>query len=71
MGDFPAPSEYGCRSSHLHHEMVGGKRALDLEGVQLHAICKWRPLYDGERRSIVQALMFGLATLKLLLQNSM
>ena len=43
-----------------------GKRTLDLENVQLHAICKRRPLYDGERRSIVQALMFGLATLKLL-----
>ena len=43
-----------------------GKRTLDLEGVQLHAICKQRPLYDGERRSIAQALMFGLATLKLL-----
>jgi glycosyltransferase involved in cell wall biosynthesis len=43
-----------------------GKRTLDLEGVQLHAICNRRSLYDGERRSIVQALIFGLATLKLL-----
>ena len=43
-----------------------GKRTLVLEDVQLHAICKWRPLYDGERRSIIQALMFGLATFKLL-----
>lgn len=43
-----------------------GKKTLDLDGVQLHAICKCRSLYDGERRSITQALMFGLATLKLM-----
>lgn len=43
-----------------------GENTLDLDGVQLHAICKQRPLYHGERRSIIQALMFGLATLKLI-----
>ena len=41
-------------------------RHLNLEGVRLHAICKYRPLYNGERRSITQAVIFGLATLKLL-----
>ena len=43
-----------------------GPRTLDLEGVRLHAICKQRPLYQGERRSITQAIIFGLATLKLI-----
>jgi glycosyltransferase involved in cell wall biosynthesis len=43
-----------------------GGRVLNLDGVQLHAICKWRSLYHGERRSMVQAALFGLATLKLL-----
>lgn len=43
-----------------------GEDTLDLDGVQLHAICKRRSLYDGERRSIFQALLFGLATFKLL-----
>jgi glycosyltransferase involved in cell wall biosynthesis len=43
-----------------------GEDTLDLSGVQLHAICKLRPLYCGERRSIMQALMFGFATFKLI-----
>jgi glycosyltransferase involved in cell wall biosynthesis len=43
-----------------------GEDTLDLGGVQLHAICKRRPLYRGNRRSIMQALMFGLATFKLI-----
>lgn len=34
-------------------------------GVRLHAICKLYPLYKKNRRSIVQALMFGLATFNL------
>ena len=46
-----------------------GENTLDLDGVQLHAICKQRPLYHGERRSIMQALMFGLATLKLIVAS--
>jgi glycosyltransferase involved in cell wall biosynthesis len=43
-----------------------GGRVLNLDGVQLHAICKRRALYHGERRSMVQAVLFGLTTLKLL-----
>ena len=43
-----------------------GPRDLDLDGVQFHAICKYRPLYHEERRSIAEALIFGLATLKLM-----
>ena len=43
-----------------------GKNTIDFSGVRLHAICKQRPLYCGERRSIMQALMFGLATFKLI-----
>ncbi len=38
-------------------------------GVHLHAICKYYPLYSGERRSIVQAVMFGLACLKLIKED--
>jgi glycosyltransferase involved in cell wall biosynthesis len=43
-----------------------GENTIDFSGVRLHAICKQRPLYCGERRSIMQALMFGLATFKLI-----
>jgi glycosyltransferase involved in cell wall biosynthesis len=43
-----------------------GEDTVHLDGVQLHAICKRRPLYHGECRSIFQALMFGLATFKLI-----
>jgi len=43
-----------------------GDKTLNLDGVWLHAICKKRSLYQGDRRSILQALVFGLATLKLI-----
>jgi len=43
-----------------------GDKNLYLDGVWLHAICKQRALYKGERRSIIQALMFGLSTFKLI-----
>jgi len=36
------------------------------DGVHLHALCKRYPLYAGNRRSVKQGIMFGLATLKLL-----
>ncbi|MDD5622429.1 MAG: glycosyltransferase family 4 protein [Actinomycetota bacterium] len=38
-------------------------------GVNLHAICKKYPLYAGKRRSTIQALMFGLACLKLIKED--
>ena len=43
-----------------------GGRVLNLDGVQLHAIGKRRALYHGETRSMAQAVLFGLTTLKLL-----
>lgn len=36
------------------------------DGVHLHAISPFYPLYDGQRRSIKQGVMFGLHCLKLL-----
>jgi len=36
------------------------------EGVHLHGICPLIPLYSGERRSIKQGIMFGLACFRLL-----
>jgi L-malate glycosyltransferase len=38
-------------------------------GVNLHAICKKYPLYSGKRRSIIQALMFGVACLNLIKED--
>jgi glycosyltransferase involved in cell wall biosynthesis len=35
-------------------------------GVQLHAICKYYELYNGDRRTIKQGILFGVACLKLL-----
>jgi len=43
-----------------------GSRDRVENGVHLHAISKYYPLYSGGRRSIVQALMFGLACFKLI-----
>jgi len=46
-----------------------GSRNKTENGVHLHAICKYYSLYLGKRRSIVQALMFGLACLKLIKED--
>jgi glycosyltransferase involved in cell wall biosynthesis len=46
-----------------------GPKVIKHEGVYLHAISKLYPLYTRDRRSIVQALMFGLATLKLITER--
>ncbi|MDE1924561.1 MAG: glycosyltransferase [Patescibacteria group bacterium] len=43
-----------------------GPKTIVRDGVMLHALCRYYPLYSGERRSLRQALMFGAATLKLL-----
>lgn len=38
-------------------------------GVHLHSLCKNYPLYSGERRSISQAIVFGLACLRLVRED--
>jgi glycosyltransferase involved in cell wall biosynthesis len=43
-----------------------GPRTLILDGVHLHAIGRGHSLYQGERRSMRQALLFGVATIRLL-----
>jgi glycosyltransferase involved in cell wall biosynthesis len=43
-----------------------GPRTLRVDGVAFHAITPLLPLYSGNRRSTAQALLFGLATLRLL-----
>ena len=43
-----------------------GPRTLVLDGVHLHAVGRQRSLYQGERRSMRQAVLFGVATIRLL-----
>jgi glycosyltransferase involved in cell wall biosynthesis len=42
-----------------------GPNTIRIHDVSYHAICKLYPLYTDDRRSTLQALMFGLATLRL------
>ncbi|HKT04325.1 MAG TPA: glycosyltransferase family 4 protein [Rugosimonospora sp.] len=43
-----------------------GGRTLTLDGVRLEAITRYHSVYHHERRSVTEAIRFGLATLKLL-----
>jgi L-malate glycosyltransferase len=43
-----------------------GPKTIMREGVHLHALSKLYPLYKNDRRSMRQAIMFGLATLKIM-----
>ncbi len=46
-----------------------GDKILVKDGVTYHGICKEYPMYHGERRSIKQGLIFGLASFKLLFEK--
>jgi glycosyltransferase involved in cell wall biosynthesis len=43
-----------------------GSKTYTQDGVTYHAICKLYPLYSGERRSIKEGVLFGVACLKLI-----
>jgi glycosyltransferase involved in cell wall biosynthesis len=43
-----------------------GSASRDEDGIHYHALCRQYPLYKGERRSILEAVMFALACLRLL-----
>lgn len=47
----------------------GGAEVIRENGVTLHAICKYHPLYSGANRSIKEGILFGLACLKLIKKN--
>ena len=44
----------------------GPQKVMVTDGVHLHALCKQHEMYHGDRRTIKEGLLFGLACLKLL-----
>lgn len=46
-----------------------GSNIKEEEGITLHAICKLYPLYSGNRRSVREGIMFGLACLRLIRED--
>jgi glycosyltransferase involved in cell wall biosynthesis len=46
-----------------------GPGTIASDGVVLHALCRYHPLYHGAHRSATQALLFGTAVLKLVGQR--
>lgn len=47
----------------------GKVKVKNENGVTLHALCNYYPLYSGKRRSIRQAIMFSLSTFKLIKED--
>jgi glycosyltransferase involved in cell wall biosynthesis len=43
-----------------------GPKNIVENGVNLHAICKYHPMYKGDTRSIKQGVLFGLSTLRMI-----
>ncbi len=61
-------SSYG-RDVHIYTmQWWDGPKVMVLDGVTFHAISRLHPLYAGNRRSFSQALLFGIAVLKLLFE---
>lgn len=65
--------EFSVRLSKMGHEVHiysmkwwEGPNVKTENGVQLHGICKYRPLYKDERRSISEAIIFAFACFKLI-----
>lgn len=48
------------------HWWKGAKKTKSEDGVTLHALCRFHKLYHGDRRSIKEGIMFGLACFKLM-----
>ena len=48
------------------HWWNGSEKTRIENGVKLHAICRYYDLYHGDRRTIKEGVMFGLACLKLI-----
>lgn len=48
------------------HWWKGSKKIKVEDGVTLHALCRLHKLYHGDRRSIKEGIMFGLACFKLM-----
>lgn len=46
-----------------------GDDTYQQDGMTFHALCRFYPLYTGDRRSIKEALLFGFACLKLLTRD--
>jgi len=69
--------EIATQLAHAGHQVdvytmkwwIGRGRTHVVDGVRLRAICEYRPLYSGARRSMPQAIIFGLATLRLLFRR--
>jgi glycosyltransferase involved in cell wall biosynthesis len=67
------------RIYHLTREMVklgyhvdiytmrwwGKGNTFNAEGITYHALCRKYPLYSGSRRSVIEAIIFGLSTFKM------
>lgn len=51
------------------HWWKSPKKSREESGVQLHAICKYHDMYHGDRRTIKEGVLFGLACLKLAWQK--
>jgi glycosyltransferase involved in cell wall biosynthesis len=61
-------SDYG-RDVHIYTmQWWDGPKVIERDGVTFHAISALHPLYAGNRRSLFQALLFGVAVLKLLFE---
>jgi glycosyltransferase involved in cell wall biosynthesis len=61
----PRLTEYGDVHVYTMKWWRAHRATTRRDGVAYHAICPFLPLYRGERRSVVQAAMFALASLKL------
>jgi glycosyltransferase involved in cell wall biosynthesis len=47
----------------------GSGRKATVQGIRHHALCRLYPMYDGERRTVLQALLFAGSTLRMLFRR--
>ncbi|MHB9128730.1 MAG: glycosyltransferase, partial [Candidatus Humimicrobiaceae bacterium] len=69
---FEVTTRLACKGYDIHVYCMKWWEGLNNKkenGVYLHAISKKYSLYSGKRRSMIQALIFGLACLKLIKED--
>ncbi len=59
-------NNYDCNVTWYCMKSWRGKDEIEIEGIRMKGICSYKPFYRNGRRSITQAIFFGLSCAKLL-----
>lgn len=57
---------YGCSITLYCMKLWEGKDEIEVEGIRMKGICSYKPFYKNRRRSVTQAIFFGIFGIKMI-----